>query len=86
MMNDTVAKLRKKRNWAAAVAIVSLLGSIGASLPRVLSRHRELQATNGRLLTLQAQIVASQQRIREVQAEIVKVQTEIKRVQNVGHE
>jgi predicted nucleic acid-binding Zn-ribbon protein len=85
-MSDVASSLRKKRNWAVIIAIVAILGSMGASLPRAISRHRDLKATNEQLLALQAQIVASQQRIREVQAEIGKVQAEIIRIQTRGHE
>ena len=79
-MSDSpaITRLKKKRNLYVAIAVVSLAGSIGASLPRRVKSFNAHKQANAELLRLQAEIVASQEKIRNVQAEILKIQVALK--------
>ena len=76
--SSAISRLKKKRNLYVAIAVVSLAGSIGASLPRRVKSFRDHKQANAELLRLQAEIVASQEKIRNVQAEILKIQAALK--------
>jgi hypothetical protein len=76
--SSVITRLKKKRNLYVAIALVSLAGSIGASLPRRVKSFRAHKQANAELLRLQAEIVASQEKIRNVQAEILKIQAALK--------
>ena len=79
-MSDSpnISRLKKKRNLYVAIAVVSLAGSIGASLPRRVKSFNAHKQANAELLRLQAEIVASEVKIRNVQAEILKIQAALK--------
>jgi hypothetical protein len=74
-------RLRKERNLFAAGAVVSIVVSIGGSLPHFLKKHNELKRLNDEIVSLQATIVANQSATREAQAAIVKTQQEIVQLQ-----
>jgi hypothetical protein len=75
------SRLRKQRNLFAAGAVVSLVASIGGSLPHFLVKHNELKRLNDEIVSLQATIVTNQSATREAQAAIVKTQQEIVQLQ-----
>jgi hypothetical protein len=75
--DDEAKRLHFQRNVAAVVAVILIVGSIGAALPGVLRRARELKAANAELVDLQASIVAIQQQTRDTQAEIIRTQEQI---------
>ena len=79
-MSDSpaISRLKKKRNLYVAIAVVSLAGSLGASLPRRVKSFNAHKQANAELLRLQAEIVASEVKIRNVQAEIMKIQAALK--------
>ncbi len=79
-MSDSpaISRLKKKRNLYVAIAVVSLAGSLGASLPRRVKSFNAHKQANAELLRLQAEIVASEVKIRNVQAEILKIQAALK--------
>ena len=79
-MSDSpaISRLKKKRNLYVAIAVVSLAGSLGASLPRRVKSFNAHKQANSELLRLQAEIVASEVKIRNVQAEILKIQAALK--------
>ena len=79
-MSDSpaISRLKKKRNLYVAIAVVSLAGSIGASLPRRVKSFNAHKQANAELLRLQAEIVASEVKIRNVQTEILKIQAALK--------
>ena len=79
-MSDSpaISRLKKKRNLYVAIAVVSLAGSLGASLPRRVKSFNAHKQANAELLRLQAEIVASEEKIRNVQAEILKIQAALK--------
>lgn len=79
-MSDSpaISRLKKRRNLYVAIAVVSLAGSLSASLPRRVKSFNAHKQANAELLRLQAEIVASQVKIRNVQAEILKIQTALK--------
>ena len=79
-MSDSpaITRLKKKRNLYVAIAVVSLAGSIGASLPRRVKSFNAHKQANAELLRLQAEIVASEVKIRNVQTEILKIQAALK--------
>ncbi|MFZ5494474.1 MAG: hypothetical protein ACOZE5_03935 [Verrucomicrobiota bacterium] len=74
-----ILRLRRRRNWYAAIAIAALLGSIGAALPRRLERYRAHQQANEEILRQQAALLDLQNRIRATQARIIRVQEELAR-------
>jgi len=76
--SPTISLLKKKRNLYVVIAVVSLAGSLGASLPRRVKSFRAHKQANAELLRLQSEIVASQEKIRNVQAEILKIQAALK--------
>lgn len=79
-MSDSpaISRLKKKRNLYVSIAVVSLAGSLGASLPRRVKSFNAHKQANAELLRLQAEIVASEVKIRNVQAEILKIQAALK--------
>jgi len=76
--SPAISRLKKKRNLYVAIAVVSLAGSLGASLPRRVKSFNAHKQANAELLRLQAEIVASEVKIRNVQAEILKIQAALK--------
>jgi monomeric isocitrate dehydrogenase len=76
--SPAISRLKKKRNLYVAIAVVSLAGSIGASLPRRVKSFNAHKQANAELLRLQAEIVASEVKIRNVQTEILKIQAALK--------
>ncbi len=76
--SSAISRLKKKRNLYVAIAVVSLAGSLGASLPRRVKSFNAHKQANAELLRLQAEIVASEVKIRNVQAEILKIQAALK--------
>ena len=76
--SSAISRLKKKRNLYVAIAVVSLAGSIGASLPRRVKSFNAHKQANGELLWFQSEIVASQEKIKNVQAEIIKIQADLK--------
>ena len=79
-MSDSpaISRLKKKRNLYVVIAVVTLAGSLGASLPRRIKSFNAHKQANAELLRLQAEIVAAQGKIKNVQAEILKIQAELK--------
>ena len=79
-MSDSpaISRLKKKRNLYVAIAVVSLAGSLGASLPRRLKSFNAHKQANAEWIHLQGEIVAAQGKIKNVQAEILKIQAELK--------
>ena len=79
-MSDSpaISRLKKKRNLYLAIAVVSLAGSLGASLPRRVKSFNAHKQANAELLRFQSAIVASQEKIRNVQTEILKIQAALK--------
>jgi hypothetical protein len=59
------------------VALVLMVGSIGAAFPQRLDRYHRHKALNERIVQLQAKINAEQNRIRETQAAILAAQAEL---------
>lgn len=76
--SPSISRLKKKRNLYVAIAVVSLAGSLGASLPRRVKSFNAHKQANAELLRLQAEIVASEVKIRNVQTEILKIQAALK--------
>jgi hypothetical protein len=76
--SSSISRLKKKRNLYVAIAVVSLAGSLGASLPRRVKSFNAHKQANAELLRLQAEIVASEVKIRNVQTEILKIQAALK--------
>jgi monomeric isocitrate dehydrogenase len=76
--SPAISRLKKKRNLYVSIAVVSLAGSLGASLPRRVKSFNAHKQANAELLRLQAEIVASEVKIRNVQAEILKIQAALK--------
>ena len=76
--SSSISRLKKKRNLYVVIAVVSLAGSLGASLPRRVKSFNAHKQANAELLRLQAEIVASEVKIRNVQAEILKIQAALK--------
>jgi hypothetical protein len=76
--SSAISRLKKKRNLYVAIAVVSLAGSLGASLPRRVKSFNAHKQANAELLRLQAEIVASEVKIRNVQTEILKIQAALK--------
>jgi hypothetical protein len=76
--SPAISRLKKKRNLYVSIAVVSLAGSLGASLPRRVNSFNSHKQANGQLLWLQTEIVASQGKIKNVQAEILKIQAALK--------
>ncbi len=74
-----ILRLRRRRNWLAAIAVVALLGSIGAALPRRLERYRAHKQANEEILRQQAALLDLQNRIRATQTRILQVQEELAR-------
>jgi hypothetical protein len=75
---ETENRLRRQRNFFAAIAIFAL-ASIGVAIPRKVSNYRELRATNAHLVELQTAIIDTQWHIRSVEGELLDVQREILR-------
>ena len=84
-MSDSpaISRLKKKRNLYVVIAVVSLAGSLGASLPRRVKSFNAHKQANAELLRLQAEIVASEVKIRNVQTEILKIQAALKTPQGL---
>lgn len=59
------------------IAMVSLLGSVGISVPRRIERHRAHQQANEEILRQQEALINLQERIRTTQARILQVQAEL---------
>ena len=76
--SPSISRLKKKRNLYVVIAVVSLAGSLGASLPRRVKSFNAHKQANAELLRLQGEIVATQGKIKNVQAEILKIQAELK--------
>jgi hypothetical protein len=76
--SSDVIRWREQRNRFGLVAVVFVLGSVGACLPRFVKRHNELKRLNAELVALQATIVAHQSETRATHASILKTQDEIK--------
>lgn len=76
--DEQVRCLRTQRNFAAAAAILFVIISLGAVLPRFLKSQRELKTANQEVVDLQSYIVVTQQRTRETETEILQTQKEIR--------
>ena len=76
--SPSISRLKKKRNLYVAIAVVSLAGSLGASLPRRVKSFNAHKQANAELLRLQAEIVASVVKIKNVQTEILRIQAVLK--------
>jgi len=76
--SPSISRLKKKRNLYVVIAVVSLAGSLGASLPRRVKSFNAHKQANAEWIRLQAEIVASEVKIRNVQAEILKIQAALK--------
>ena len=74
---DEPRHLRRQRNLYAGVALVLVVGSIGAALPQRLDRHDRHKALNERIVGVQKVITFEQNRIRETQAAILAAQAEL---------
>jgi hypothetical protein len=72
-----VERLRRQRNYFGTFAVVSLLVSIGGSLPHFLAKHQELDRLNKEIVALQEAIVANQNYTRQAQNAITQTQQEI---------
>jgi hypothetical protein len=81
--SPAISRLKKKRNLYVVIAVVSLAGSLGASLPRRVKSFNAHKQANAELLRLQAEIVASEVKIRNVQTEILKIQAALKTPQGL---
>ena len=79
-MSDSpaISRLKKKRNLYVAIAVVSLAGSLGASLPRRVKSFNAHKQANAEWIRLQGEIVAAQGKIKIVQAEILRIQAALK--------
>ena len=79
-MSDSpaISRLKKKRNLYVVIAVVSLAGSLGASLPRRVKGFNAHKQANAEWIRLQGEIVAAQVKIKTVQAEILKIQAELR--------
>ncbi len=79
-MSDSpaISRLKKKRNLYVVIALVTLAGSIGASLPRRVKSFNAHKQANAEWIRLQGEIVAAQGKIKTVQAEILKIQAELR--------
>ena len=79
-MSDSpaISRLKKKRNLYVAIAVVSLAGSIGASLPRRVKSFNAHKQVNAELLRLQRAILVEQDKIKTVQTEILRIQAALK--------
>jgi hypothetical protein len=76
--SSVISQLKKKRNLYVAISVVSLAGSIGASLPRRVKSFNAHKQANAEWIRLQGEIVAAQGKIKTVQAEILKIQAELR--------
>ena len=76
--STTIYRLKKKRNLYVAIAVVSLAGSLGASLPRRVKSFNAHKQANAEWIRLQGEIVAAQGKIKTVQAEILKIQAKLR--------
>ncbi len=79
-MSDSpaISRLKKKRNLYVAIAVVSLAGSLGASLPRRVKSFNAHKQANAEWIRLQGEIVAAQGKIKNVQTEILRIQAALK--------
>jgi hypothetical protein len=76
--SPAISRLKKKRNLYVAIAVVSLAGSLGASLPRRVKSFNAHKQANAEWIRLQGEIVAAQGKIKIVQAEILRIQAALK--------
>jgi len=76
--SPVISRLKKKRYLYVVIAVVALVGSIGASLPRRVKSFNAHKQANAEWIRLQGEIVAAQGKIKTVQAEILKIQAELK--------
>jgi hypothetical protein len=76
--SPAISRLKKKRNLYVVIALVTLAGSIGASLPRRVKSFNAHKQANAEWIRLQGEIVAAQGKIKTVQAEILKIQAELR--------
>jgi len=82
---DEVARLRKECHWLGATAVLLMSLGLGASLPKVLERRRELQRGNQELLSLQASITATQVQLHDVETRIMDAQNKLKQTLDGHH-
>jgi hypothetical protein len=76
--SPAISRLKKKRNLYVAIAVVSLAGSLGASLPRRVKSFTAHKQANAEWIRLQGEIVAAQGKIKNVQTEILRIQAALK--------
>jgi hypothetical protein len=76
--SPAISRLKKKRNLYVAIAVVSLAGSLGASLPRRVKSFNAHKQANAEWIRLQGEIVAAQGKIKNVQTEILRIQAALK--------
>lgn len=69
-----ILRAGRPRGFLLFGGILSLLGSIGLSLPHVLAERRQLQADNSELIRLQSERVEIESHIRGVQRSIREVE------------
>ena len=76
--SPSISRLKKKRNLYVSIAVVSLAGSLGASLPRRVKSFNAHKQANAEWIRLQGEIVAAQGKIKNVQTEILRIQAALK--------